>query len=238
MTALEAVTVLEVGVTRASAFAGRLLRLAGATVTRVALRDAPSLPPAARLYLDPGKVEIAERPAEAWDALLESSDVLITDLSDKELARLGLLPGQVRAAHPGLVLALLSPTRERRWPASRTCGELSMQAESGFMHMTGSPDREPLGVPYHLGCLSLGMHAAAAATAALLRRTLPAKAHWLSLWSRHPRELPAILRRGLGILRDPPKRDGRRRTGSRGRYPFGIFPSQTGYVALIGRTAP
>jgi CoA:oxalate CoA-transferase len=237
VTALEAVTVLEVGVTRASAFAGRLLRLAGATVTRVALRDAPSLPPAARLYLDPGKVEIAERPAEAWDALLESSDVLITDLSDKELARLGLLPGQVRAAHPGLVLALLSPTRERRWPASRTCGELSMQAESGFMHMTGSPDREPLGVPYHLGCLSLGMHAAAAATAALLRRDATGEGALVELVGA---DILASYLRIYGAVSEyyeiPLKRDGRRAPGSGGRYPFGIFPCADGYVALIGRT--
>lgn len=225
---LAGVAVLEIGRTRAAASAGRLLRLAGATVTKLTLL--PDYPQAARVYFDAGKSAASGDPAD----LLAAVDVLVTDLAPADLAAIAGTSDDLRARYPRLILGRCQAVPE---PSTGLAGELSMQAGSGFMHMTGRPAQEPLGVPYHLGAVSLGVHAAAAVTAALLRREFTGRGCVVDLVGQ---EILASYLRIYGAVSEyyeiPLIRDGSRAPGSGGRYPFGIFPCADGYVAIIGRT--
>lgn len=227
---LAGVAVVEAGRTRAAASAGRLLRLGGASVSKLSLGG--DYPQAARIYFDAGKAVL---PAEDTAGLLASADVLVTDLPPDELAVIAASSGELRERYPRLVIALCRPVRD---PGAASAGELSMQAGSGFMHMTGRPDREPLGVPYHLGAVSLGVHAAGAVTAALVRREATGTGCTVDLIGQ---AILASYLRIYGAVSEyygiPLIRDGSRAPGSGGRYPFGIFPCADGYVAIIGRTA-
>jgi len=226
---LAGVAVLEAGRTRAAASAGRLLRLGGATVSKLRLPD--DYPEAARIYFDADKTVV---PAEHAAGLVANADVLVTDLPPDELASVAAPAGELRERYPRLVVALCRPVPD----PGAAVGELSMQAGSGFMHMTGRPDREPLGVPYHLGAVSLGVHAAGAVTAALLRREATGTGCTVDLVGQ---TILASYLRIYGAVSEyygiPLIRDGSRAPGSGGRYPFGIFPCADGYVAIIGRTA-
>jgi CoA:oxalate CoA-transferase len=223
---LAGIVVVEAGRTRAAASAGRLLRLGGAAVTRLNLPA--DYPEAARVYFDAGK-------AVTDTADLARADVLLTDLPPDDLAWVVAPPGELRERYPRLVIARCRPVPD---PGAASAGELSMQAGSGFMHMTGSPDREPLSIPYHLGGVSLGVHAAGAVTAALLRREATGTGCTVDLVGQ---EILASYLRIYGAVSEyydiPLIRDGSRAPGSGGRYPFGIFPCADGYVAIIGRTA-
>lgn len=225
---LAGVAVLEIGRTRAAASAGRLLRLAGATVTKLTLL--PDYPQAARVYFDTGKSTASGDPAD----LLAAADVLVTDLAPADLAAVAGTSDNLRARYPRLILGRCQAVPE---PGTALAGELSMQAGSGFMHMTGRPAKEPLGIPYHLGAVSLGVHAAAAVTAALLRREFTGRGCVVDLVGQ---EILASYLRIYGAVSEyyeiPLIRDGSRAPGSGGRYPFGIFPCADGYVAIIGRT--
>lgn len=230
---LAGIAVLEAGRTRAAASAGRLLRLSGAAVTK--LRLAVDYPEAARIYFDEHKTVVSTADAGDLAGLLSNTDVLVTDLQPDELAVVVAPHTELRERYPCLVIARCRPVPD---PGAATAGELSMQAGSGFMHMTGRPDREPLGIPYHLGAVSLGVHAAGAVTAALLRREATGTGCTVDLVGQ---EILASYLRIYGAVSEyygiPLIRDGSRAPGSGGRYPFGIFPCADGYVAIIGRTA-
>jgi CoA:oxalate CoA-transferase len=230
---LAGIAVLEAGRTRAAASAGRLLRLGGAAVTK--LRLPVDYSEAARIYFDEHKTVVSTADAGDLAGLLSNADVLVTDLQPDELAVVVAPHGELRERYPRLVIARCRPVPD---PGAAIAGELSMQAGSGFMHMTGRPDREPLGIPYHLGAVSLGVHAAGAVTAALLRREATGAGCTVDLVGQ---EILASYLRIYGAVSEyygiPLIRDGSRAPGSGGRYPFGIFPCADGYVAIIGRTA-
>lgn len=233
---------IEVGRTRAAAFAGKLLADAGGDV--IALADAvrsESLSIAARTYMDAAKDVVSWR--QDGDAilvreLLSHADLFVTDLDDEELSRRGLDWAALHAVAPRLCYVKLSavgPVGEGRTSAS---GELAMQAISGLMHVVGHPDREPLALPYSLGSVQLGLHAAAAAAAALESTARTGTGHLVDLSGA---EVLASYVRIYGAVATyygvPLRRDGRRAPGSGGRWPFGIFPCRDGYVAMICRSA-
>jgi CoA:oxalate CoA-transferase len=230
---LAGIAVLEASRTRAAASAGRLLRLGGAAVTKLGLPV--DYPEAARIYFDEHKTVVSTADAGDLAGFLSNTDVLVTDLQPDELAVVVAPHGELRERYPRLIIARCRPVPD---PGAAIAGELSMQAGSGFMHMTGRPDREPLGIPYHLGAVSLGVHAAGAVTAALLRREATGAGCTVDLVGQ---EILASYLRIYGAVSEyygiPLIRDGSRAPGSGGRYPFGIFPCADGYVAIIGRTA-
>lgn len=234
---LSGISVVELGVTRAAAFAGKLMADAGATVTRFEFPGV-DLGTAARIYFHPRKTALPWEGTREMVGLLADADVLLTDLGDGRLAELGLDLEEVRGQHPRLAVVTMSPI-SGPWDGGQgdACGELAMQATSGMMSMTGMPDREPLGIPYHLGCLQLGIHAAAAASAALFRRAaghLAPTAHVVGA------DVLASYLRIYGAVSEyydvDLRREGRRAPGSGGRYPFGLFPCADGYVAMIARS--
>jgi crotonobetainyl-CoA:carnitine CoA-transferase CaiB-like acyl-CoA transferase len=233
---------IEVGRTRAAAFAGKLLADAGGEV--IALADAArstSLSRAARTYMDAGKDVVTWR--EDGDAvmvreLLPHADLFVTDLDAVELARRGLDWPTLHALAPRLCYVWLAPVGHVGEERTSNAGELAMQAISGLMHVVGHPDREPLALPYSLGSVQLGLHGAAAATAALQAAAATGVGRLVEVSGA---EVLASYVRIYGAVASyygvPLRRDGRRAPGSGGRWPFGIFPCKDGYVAMICRSS-
>jgi crotonobetainyl-CoA:carnitine CoA-transferase CaiB-like acyl-CoA transferase len=239
---LDGTVALELGHTRAAAFCARLLADAGAEV--ITLHDAErqvDLSRSARLYLDAGKDVVT------WDEhgdelllteLLAKVNVLVTDLPAEELERRGLDWAALRARFPRLAYVELSPVAGVGEDRTSNAGELAMQAVSGLMHMVGDPEREPLALPYGLGMLQLGLHGAAGAAAAL-QATDDGSAEGRHVQISGALVLASYVRiygAVANYYRVPLLRDGRRTPGSGGRWPFGIFPCQDGWVAMICRS--
>ncbi|HVV11245.1 CoA transferase [Amycolatopsis sp.] len=229
---------IEVGGSRAAAFAAKLMADAGGEVVTVEdERRRDGMTAAARLYLDAGKDVVTRQ--DGSDAiivqeLLPYASVFVTDLSLGELRARGLDWETLHALAPRMCYVRLPAVG---W-SDDEAGELAMQALSGLMYMVGRPDAEPLSLPYGIGSLQLGLHGAAAAAAALNAAAETGEGHLVEISGT---EVLASYVRIYGAVasyyRIPLRREGRRAPGSGGRFPFGLFPCKDGYVAMICRSA-
>jgi CoA:oxalate CoA-transferase len=239
---MDGVLAVELGHTRAAAFAGKLLADVGADV--IALQDAEradGLSVAANTYLDVGKDVVSWR--EDGDRLLideflRHADLFVTDLPPDQLRRRGLDWPTLHERLPRLTYVRMEAVGAVGEGRSSSDGELAMQAISGLMHVVGDPDREPLALPYSLGTLQLGLHGAAAAAGALRSAGATGTGRLVEISGA---EVLASYVRIYGAVatyyKVPLRRDGRRAPGSGGRWPFGIFPCRDGWVAMICRSA-
>lgn len=112
---------------------------------------------------DPEHLQVALDMIDGADVLVESSRVGVMD-------RLGLGAEEMRARNPRLVYVTISGYGERGPNAQRGGVDVAIQAESGWMAITGEPDGPPtkLGaVPIDAAC---GHVAAQATLGALLKR--------------------------------------------------------------------
>ena len=127
----------------------------------------------------------------ALDRLIAGADVLIQNLAPGAAARLGLGYEALRPANPKLVVCDISGYGESGPFVRKKAYDLLIQAESGLISVTGSPD-EPSRVGISIADIATGMYALTGILAALLRRSrtgeganvkvamLDAVAEWMS----------------------------------------------------------
>jgi crotonobetainyl-CoA:carnitine CoA-transferase CaiB-like acyl-CoA transferase len=106
---------------------------------------------------------------QVLDKLLADSDVLLQNLAPGATARLGLSHEALRPRHPKLVVCDISGYGESGPFAQKKAYDLLIQAESGLISVTGSPD-EPSRVGISIADISTGMYALTGILAALVRR--------------------------------------------------------------------
>ena len=126
------------------------------------------------LWLNRGKRSITldiKNPSgrAALTRLLGDTDVLIQNLAPGATARLGLSHEALKPAHPKLVVCDISGYGESGPFAQKKAYDLLIQAESGIISVTGSPD-EPSRVGISIADICTGMYALTGILAALVRR--------------------------------------------------------------------
>lgn len=170
----------------AGPFAGYQLGLLGAEVIRVERPDADDMirakaydPKLAALGLGEafvvqgaGKRSLAlnardPRAKQALAALIASADVLLENFRPGKLATLGFDPARLIAQHPKLVVCSITgfgPDSDRR------AYDHVVQAASGFMAANANASGEPQRIGFPVIDYAVGLQAAQAVLAALLRR--------------------------------------------------------------------
>jgi hypothetical protein len=148
----------------------RTLALAGADVLRI---DPPALPEFAWQHLDTGHGKRsalldAARDRDRLEALLADADVVVLGYRPGGLARLGLSPAALLAAHPELVVAQLSA-----WgtPDQRGFDSL-VQAASGIAWIESADGSTPGALPAQALDHTAGYLLAAGIASALRRRSV------------------------------------------------------------------
>ncbi len=107
--------------------------------------------------------------AEVLRRVIERCDVLVQNLAPGAAERLGLSYHELRPKHPRLIVCDISgyggdgPDRDRK------AYDLLIQAESGFLSITGMPD-EPAKAGCSIADIAAGMYAYANILAALIER--------------------------------------------------------------------
>jgi crotonobetainyl-CoA:carnitine CoA-transferase CaiB-like acyl-CoA transferase len=168
---------------------------------------------------------------------LEGADVFLTDFDTQELHALGAHWEGLRAGMPALIYARVSVFGSTGPRAGWRGGELEAQAFSGVAGQLGAAERAPITMPYRMGLMHGGLHAAAAVTAALYARHKGSEGCFIDISAAQA--LAADVRNYSLMMRYydlPLKRSGRRPQGSLGRYPTAIFPCKDGYVVLTARS--
>ena len=102
--------------------------------------------------------------------LLQSSDILIENLGPAVLPSLNLGYSALAELNPRLIMVAISYFGQTGPYKDYTASELTSYALSGYSHLTGSPDREPVKPSFNLSQYQGGLHAAAGTMAALLAR--------------------------------------------------------------------
>jgi crotonobetainyl-CoA:carnitine CoA-transferase CaiB-like acyl-CoA transferase len=106
---------------------------------------------------------------EVLTKLIAGADVLLQNLAPGAAARLGLSHEALKPAHPNLVVCDISGYGESGPMVRKKAYDLLIQAESGLISVTGSPE-EPSRVGISIADIATGMYALTGITAALLRR--------------------------------------------------------------------
>ena len=106
---------------------------------------------------------------ETLRGLLPQADVLVQNLKPGTLERLGFGTGEMRKAHPRLIVCSISGYGETGPLAGRKAYDLLVQAESGLSSITGGP-AEPARVGISLVDIATGAVAYSAILEALIAR--------------------------------------------------------------------
>ncbi|HJS85929.1 MAG TPA: CaiB/BaiF CoA-transferase family protein [Acetobacteraceae bacterium] len=103
------------------------------------------------------------------DRLIEQADVLVQNLAPGAAARLGLSYAALSPRHPRLIVCDISGYGESGPYARKKAYDLLIQAESGLISVTGTPE-QPSRVGISAADIATGVYAQSAVLAALLRR--------------------------------------------------------------------
>lgn len=104
--------------------------------------------------------------------LASQADVVVDNFRPGTLERRGIVPATLLGAHPNLIWCTITGFGEE---SPRPGYDLVVQAESGWMSITGEPDGEPMRIGVALADIVAGKDAAIAVLAALAARGLSPK---------------------------------------------------------------
>ena len=185
---LQGIRVLEFGQIAAGPYAGSLLADLGADVVKVerpdegdGMRNWPPLSPnpEGRVYsenfasLNRNKRSVAldlKDDADTLRALCRTADVIVENFRAGVMARNGFGYERLAADNPGLVYCSISGYGQTGPYAKRGAFDVTIQAMSGLMSVTGEADGGPVKCGVPVGDFCAGLYAAYAVAAALLRR--------------------------------------------------------------------
>jgi CoA:oxalate CoA-transferase len=243
---LHGITVVDLGQIYNAPYATLLMALAGARVIKVEPRGGENLrgrgragasAPFAMLNSNKQAVTLNLKHPEGR-ALLERlaarSDVLVENFRPGVMAGLGLAPDHLRALNPRLVYAsgsgFGSTGPYRSYPAM----DLTIQAMSGVMAVTGFPDREPVKAGPAIGDFAGGTHLYGAIMTALFERERTGRGSYVEV-AMLDAVYPSLMS-SLGLFfsgtGEAPSRTANRHSGL-AESPYNVFPASDGYLALI-----
>ncbi|CAM5519582.1 CaiB/BaiF CoA transferase family protein [Eoetvoesiella caeni] len=190
---LTGVRVLELGQIAAGPFAGSLLADLGADVVKI---ENPSMGDGMRSWPPLSKNEAGEAYSENFaslnrnkrsvaldlkdegdvaelKALCAAADILIENYRPGVLDRLGLGYNALKQVNPKLVMCSISGYGQTGPYATKGAFDVTVQAMSGLMSVTGEDDSGPVKCGVPVGDFCAGLYAAFAVTAAVLRARAP-----------------------------------------------------------------
>ncbi len=175
------------------------------------------------------------RAAEVLDRLLARADVLVQNLAPGAAARLGLSYDALAPRHPQLIVCDISgygddPARPGPY-RDRKAYDLLIQAESGFLSVTGSAD-EVAKAGCSIADIAAGMYAYSSVLAALIERGRSGRGRRIDVsmlesmveWMGYP------LYYAFEGAPPPPRAGAAHST----IYPYGPFPTGGGGSVLLG----
>lgn len=245
---LTGITVVDLGQVYLGPYATLLMAKAGADVIKIEpLEGEPSrrrgkvgpgaLVPFVMLNSNKRGVTLNLKAPEGRDLLIEMvrrSDVLVENFAPGVMDRLGVGWTVLRDVNPRLVYAsgsgfgLSGPDRDN------LAMDLTVQAMSGVMSVTGFPDGPPVKAGAAFADFIAGVHLYGAVVSALLQRSRTGKGQLVEV-AMQEAVYPALAS-NLGFFYssggDVPPRTGNRH-GGLAIAPYNVYPTADGYVAIF-----
>ena len=191
-------------------------------------------------YLNAGKkgvsLDLSSRTGkESFKEIIRGADILVENtLTSNDLEEGGLGFSDLAKINPGLIMVSLTPFG-RTGPYKDYRGyDINCSALSALSLTLGSPDREPLVIPYDQCDFQAAWHGAAAALTALLARRKTGRGQFIDISTA---EVILYCVRGMYLVT---RWGGWKRKGARqlvSVYPTGYFECKDGYVCIATQTA-
>lgn len=168
--------------------------------------------------------------------LAERADILVENFRPSSLRRLGLSYHDLRARNPRLIYCSVSGYGHNTPFAERSGYDFVLQAEAGFMAITGAPDGPPTRLGVAFIDLVTGMNATQAILAALLARERTGQGQHLDIALHHSAlHLLANIATGYLNTGDEPERFGHAHPSI---VPYQLFDTADAQIALaVGNDA-
>jgi CoA:oxalate CoA-transferase len=172
---------------------------------------------------------------EALRALARKADVLVENFAPGVMDKLGLGEASLRVANPRLIYASSSGFGRNGPYANFPAMDLTVQAISGAMHVTGFPDRPPVKCGPAIADFFAGIHLYGAIATALYERERTGVARRLEVSMQDA--IYASLSSNLGMHWFTKGESALARTGNRhgglAESPYNVYPTADGWIALI-----
>ena len=167
--------------------------------------------------------------------LARTSDVVVENFAPGTMDRLGLGDAVLQALNPRLIYASSSGYGRDGPYAAYPAMDLTVQAMSGAMHVTGYPDRPPVKAGPAIADFFTGIHFYGAIMTALFERERTGVARRLEVTMQDA--VYASLSSNLGMHwfakgKDVPARTGNRH-GGLAECPYNVYPTSDGYVSVM-----
>ncbi|NEW27114.1 CaiB/BaiF CoA transferase family protein [Nocardia cyriacigeorgica] len=247
MAALSGVTVLDLGQVYLGPYCSMLLARLGADVIKIEPPGGEAVrlrrteePTAAFALLNAGKRGVrldlkTERGRELLKRLVVDADVLVENYAPGAMNRLGLSYDVLREINPRLVYASGTGYGSTGPNAHLKAMDLTIQATTGVMAVTGFADRPPVKSGIAVADFMGGVHLAAGVLAALVERDRTGVGTRVEV-SMQDAVLPSLTSNLSGYLDSDgtaPERTGNRH-GGLGVAPYNVYPTMDGWVAVLG----
>jgi CoA:oxalate CoA-transferase len=171
---------------------------------------------------------------ETFLAMCEKADVVVENFRPGVTDRLGIGPAAARGRNPRLIYASSSGYGSTGPYRDLAAMDLTVQAMSGVMSITGYPDRPPVKAGPALADFFAGVHLFGAITTALYAREKSGVGSTVET-SMIEAIYPTLMS-SLGLLFGPgtevPTRTGNRHSGL-AEAPYNVYATSDGYVAII-----
>jgi len=178
----------------------------------------------------------SESGKELFRDLAEKADIVVENYGVGTMDRLGLGYGDLNDRNPELIYAHGSGYGESGPYQDYPAMDLTIQAISGVMDVTGFPDGPPVKAGIAVGDFMGGIHLFAGILAALYQRELTGEGQFVEV-SMHDTMFPTLAS-ALGAYfdeKDVPPRTGNRHSGL-AQSPYNVYETTDGYVTLFGVT--
>jgi crotonobetainyl-CoA:carnitine CoA-transferase CaiB-like acyl-CoA transferase len=176
---------------------------------------------------DPRGVELLEQMVAKADVFVENFRPGVTD-------KLGIGPGRLHELNPRLIYASGSGYGSSGPYRDLPAMDITIQAMSGIMSVTGFPDREPVKAGPAISDFMGGIHLFGAIASALYQREKTGRGTTVEaamLDAVYP-SLMSSLGLYFGGTGDIPTRTGNRHSGM-AEAPYNVYPASDGHIALI-----
>ncbi|MCS5498317.1 CoA transferase [Cnuibacter physcomitrellae] len=249
MSALDGVTVIDVGQFYLAPYCTTLLARLGADVIKV---ESPEGDPYRRLptadedgislqfrFLNSGKRTIridlkSARGQEVLKRLARRADVLVQNLSPGAMDRFGLGWEQLREENPRLIMASGTGFGSFGPYAGEPAMDLTIQARTAIMSTTGFEDGPPVRTGPSVVDFMAGTHLAAAVLAALYQRTTTGRGQHVEV-SLQDAIIPSLTSNIAGYYAskgESPERTGNRH-GGMAVAPYNAYEAGDGWVTIL-----
>lgn len=243
----DGVTVVDLGQIYNAPYATLLLALGGANVIKVEPLTGENLRGRGRVrgagapfgMLNSNKRDVTlnlkdPRGIDLLEQMVAKADVFVENFRPGVTDKLGIGPARLHEINPRLIYASGSGYGSTGPYRDLPAMDITIQAMSGIMSVTGFPDREPVKAGPAISDFMGGIHLFGAITSALYQREKTGRGTTVEaamLDAVYP-SLMSSLGLYFGGTGDTPSRTGNRHSGM-AEAPYNVYPASDGHIALI-----